>query len=88
MFKKIHPRGVILVPNLHFMWVDMLKQLQQFRPHIKKSMINPIPNSGKNRSKTCYIKWTIPQIFKTSYGLVSSLSSRSSASFLIYLKFW
>ena len=38
MFQKIQPQGVILVPNLHLMWADKLKKLQQFRPYIKKSM--------------------------------------------------
>ena len=27
MVQKIHPRGVILVPNLRLMWADHLKKL-------------------------------------------------------------
>ena len=43
MVQKIHPRGVIWVPNPCLMWADQLKKnWQQFRPYIMKSMANAI----------------------------------------------
>ena len=41
MVQKIHPQGVILVPNLSLMWADQLKQIEN-----NKKDVHELPYQG------------------------------------------
>ena len=45
MVQKIHPRGVIWVPNPRLMWADQLKKIDSSSVHILRS---PWPDQQKN----------------------------------------